>query len=173
MSNTFDLIATSRDLAAAGNVGFDDDESYAEWERALADLGDTAAEKALARRHAELTLRDQAAALKALAAEVADRAKRIEAQAERVEQGTLALVREVLDATGGKKLTLADGSSCTVQTRQTVAVVVDAEQELPAAFVTLKPQPNKAEIKAAIEAGFAVPGARLQQNESTFLRWGK
>lgn len=55
--------------------------------------------------------------------------------------------------------------------RSSEAVVFDVpEDQLPAEYLTYKPQANKTAIKAALKAGEIIPGAKLAQNKNLQIR---
>ena len=171
--NTYEIIMHSRSLAGQGEAGFDDDAGYDGWHAELAVLGATAAEKALARRYAEGSLRESAAKLKALAAAITDRAKRLDAEADRVDAGTLDLLRATMEATGNPKLTLADGGTVKLATRTSRAVVIDDDTAIPAEFSRVKIEPDKVRIKSAIDSGRDVPGAHIEERTSESVSWSR
>lgn len=114
-----------------------------------------------------LYLREDDADLDALKAEI-DRLKARYESGKKRHDYLKRLTLEALHAVGGKVKTL----EVTASIRHTKAVVVDEGTTLPEAYTTVKTtiSPNKAAIKAALEAGAAIEGCRIVENESLSIR---
>lgn len=173
MATTYELIERARNLAALGSQGFDDDAGMDAWLAECDSIGASIAEKLLARRHVEAGMREQAASLKATAAQFLDRAARLAAEADRVEAGTLALLEAQVEAGGAEKVPTPDGSWCKLRVTVSRPVEILDESALPEAFVRVVKSPDKTAIGAELNLGHEVPGAVLGSRESRGVSWGK
>lgn len=112
-------------------------------------------------------LEADAAACKQWAKEAADRAKAIEARAERIRD----YLASNLESCGVDKL---DGPGISIGWRKSSAVVIDGQDLIPAEFMRVKPapapEPDKTAIAAAIKAGQEVPGAHIEQRRTLQIR---
>lgn len=97
-----------------------------------------------------------AAACKEHAKTYTDRAKRLEDRAEAMTRA----MGELLDATGQRKIAHPLGTVSRTKGRQTVQIVDEAE--VPSQLCKVVSSPDRAAIKAQLEAGETVPGAVLQ-----------
>ncbi|HEY8880392.1 MAG TPA: siphovirus Gp157 family protein [Roseateles sp.] len=108
-----------------------------------------------------------AANCKQWAKDANDRAKAIEARAERMRQ----YLADNLEACGIEKV---EGPGVAISFRKSSAVVIDGEDLIPAEFMRTKPapapEPDKKAIADAIKAGQAVPGAHVEQRKSLQIR---
>jgi hypothetical protein len=175
-NSTFDIIMHARDLTARATAGFDPDDDTAlnAWQAELDATEGTVGDKTLARAHVAHGLRSQAADLKELAARILARASAVLGHADRVDEGTLALVLANAEATGKPRLNMPDGGWASAQVYRSESVEVDDASLLAPEFVRFKPaEPNKTAIGIALKAGLPVPGCRLQANESTKLKFSK
>jgi len=87
------------------------------------------------------------------------------ARLERREYSLRGLIAKVMNSAG---LTKAELAEATVSIRAGVPrVVITNEHEIPREFLRIKTEPDKTKIKAAINAGEAVPGATLSNAEPT------
>lgn len=173
MPTSHEIILQARHLAAIGSNGFESDEDFDAWQAQVDALGHTVADKVLARKHAEVGLRDFAVSIRESAERMLGAAKRIEAEADRVDAGTLGLLRENVAAGGAARVNTADGGWAKLAVRKSESVEVDDPEALPPAFVRTKTEPDKAAIKAALKAGDKVPGARLVENEKEGVAWSR
>lgn len=103
----------------------------------------------------KLDARELATGAKARKAEVAERQSRFE----RKEDGYTALLKGLMLAADLDKLTLPEATVSVTKAR--TIVEIEDEAALPQGFVEIRRVPKKSEIKAALEAGDAIPGARL------------
>lgn len=112
-------------------------------------------------------LEAEAAAVKQWAKDATDRAKALEARAERIRDYLAAS----LESCGIEKV---EGPGVSIGWRKSSAVVIDCPELLPAEFTRQKPppplEPDKAAIAAAIKAGNEVPGAHVEQRRSLQIR---
>jgi hypothetical protein len=101
------------------------------------------------------------AAAKAQADALAARASRFAAAgaAHKAQLGPL------LDAIGTRKLVLPAATVSRLAGRASVRI--DAPDDVPTQLCRIRREPDKAAIKAALEAGEAVPGARLENGPDT------
>ncbi len=97
----------------------------------------------------------------------------LERTAKRVEQTTLTMLRAdraIARVEGTYKAELGDGTKLTLRVRVSERTDVErgAIDDLPEEFVRVVKEPNKVAIKAALQAGRAVPGCSLVEgiNES-------
>lgn len=108
-----------------------------------------------------------AAACKQWAKDATERAKAIEARAERMRD----YLARNLDACGIEKV---EGPGIAIGFRKSSAVVIDGEDLIPAEYMRVKPQPapepDKPAIAAAIKAGKEVPGAHVEQRKSLQIK---
>lgn len=108
-----------------------------------------------------------AAACKQWAKDAAERAKAIEARAERLRD----YLASNLEACGIEKV---DGPGIAISFRKSSAVVIDGEDLIPAEFMRTKPapppEPDKKAIADAIKAGREVPGAHVEQRRSLQIK---
>lgn len=113
------------------------------------------------------SLEADATACKQWAKEAADRAKAIEARAERIRD----YLASNLESCGVEKVS---GPGIELSFRKSSAVVIDGQDLIPAEFMCVKPapapEPDKAAIAAALKAGQAVPGAHLEQRRTLQIR---
>ena len=104
-----------------------------------------------------------AAAIKQFEAEQKARRQAIENRADSLR----AYLARCMDATGIEKI---EGPGIKLSFRKSSAVVVDAEDLIPAEYMRVKPapapEPDKTAIAAALKAGAAVPGAHLETRKS-------
>ena len=109
----------------------------------------------------------EAAAVKAWAKEASERAKLIEARAERLRE----YLSSNMQACG---ITKISGPGITLSFRASHAVVIDDAEQIPAAFLRFKPapppEPDKAAIAAIIKLGEVVPGAHVETRQSLQVR---
>ena len=108
-----------------------------------------------------------AAACKQWAKDANERAKAIEARAERMR----AYLAENLEACQIEKV---DGPGIAISFRKSSAVVIDGSDLIPAEYMRTKPapdpEPDKKAIADAIKAGKEVPGAHVEQRRSLQIR---
>jgi hypothetical protein len=108
-----------------------------------------------------------AAAVKQWAKDAAERAKAIEARADRLRS----YLASNLEAAGIEKV---EGPGVSISFRKSSAVVIDGEDLIPAEFMRQKPapapEPDKAAIAAAIKAGQEVPGAHIEHRRSLQIK---
>ena len=67
----------------------------------------------------------------------------------------------------------ATGPGWTASLRESVAVEIADPTAIPADYLRVRREPDKGAIKAAMEAGQAVPGAELRHNVSVSIRPAK
>jgi hypothetical protein len=108
-----------------------------------------------------------AVACKQWAKDANDRAKAIEARAERMKT----YLAENLEACQIEKV---DGPGIAISFRKSSAVVIDGADLIPAEYMRAKPapdpEPDKKAIADAIKAGKEVPGAHVEQRRSLQIR---
>lgn len=108
-----------------------------------------------------------AAAVKQWAKDAAERAKAIEARAERLRT----YLASNLEACGIEKV---EGPGVSISFRKSAAVVIDGEDLIPAEYMRQKPapapEPDKKAIADAIKAGIEVPGAHIEQRRSLSIK---
>lgn len=108
-----------------------------------------------------------AAACKQWAKDANERAKAIEARADRMRE----YLASNLEACGIEKVA---GPGVAISFRASSAVVIDAEDLLPAEFMRVKPapapEPDKTAIAAAFKAGQEVPGAHIEHRKSIQIK---
>ena len=108
-----------------------------------------------------------AANCKQWAKDANERAKAIEARAERMRD----YLASNLEACGIEKV---EGPGVAISFRKSSAVVIDGADLLPAKYMRVKPapapEPDKAQIATDIKAGVEVPGAHLEQRRSLQIR---
>lgn len=113
------------------------------------------------------SLEADAAAVKQWAKEATERAKAMEARAERVRD----YLASNLDACGVEKL---ESPGVSISFRKSSAVVIDGQDLIPAEFMRAKPapepEPDKKAIADAIKAGHVVPGAHVEQRRSLQIK---
>lgn len=172
MATTFDLMATALNMGARASMGFDDDDTMAAFDAELSALGETGADKALARRHVAAGMRAQANGIRETALRLLDKCKRIEADADRIDEGTLALVSALQEAMGTDRVKTPDGgwAKAAVRKSETVEVNVDLITD---DWCRFKREVDRAKIKEAIKSGVEVPGAWLEAHENIGLAWSK
>lgn len=113
------------------------------------------------------SLEADAASVKQWAKDAAERAKAMEARAERLREylaGNMA-------ACGIEKV---EGPGVSISFRKSSAVVIDGEDLIPAEYMRQKPapapEPDKKAIADAIKAGIEVPGAHIEQRRSLSIK---
>lgn len=108
-----------------------------------------------------------AAAVKQWAKDATERAKAIEARADRLR----AYLAANLEAVGIEKV---EGPGVSISFRKSSAVVIDGEDLIPTEFMRQKPapapEPDKTAIAAAIKAGQEVPGAHIEHRRSLQIK---
>lgn len=108
-----------------------------------------------------------AAACKQWAKDATDRAKAIEARAERIRD----YLAKNLDACGIEKIS---GPGVALSWRASSAVVIDEPGLIPVEFMRVKPapdpEPDKKAIADAIKAGKEVPGAHVEARKSLQIK---
>lgn len=113
------------------------------------------------------SLEADADAARQWAKDATDRAKAMEARAERIRD----YLASSLETCGVEKI---EGPGVVIGFRKSSAVVIDGEDLIPAEYMRQKPapaaEPDKAAIAAAIKAGNEVPGAHIEQRRSLQIR---
>jgi hypothetical protein len=104
-----------------------------------------------------------AAAIKARKQEIAERQIRFERKAD----GAKALIKSVMLAADLPKVTLPDATVSITKPRTKVNIL--DVNELPQGFYVTERKAKSAEIKAALEAGEAIPGAELALGEEGLM----
>lgn len=104
-----------------------------------------------------------AAAVKARKQEIAERQTRFERKAE----GAKALLKSLLIAADVPKVTLPDATVSITKPR--TKCVIDDVNELPQGFYEIERKAKAADIKAELEAGRDVPGARLELGQEGLM----
>jgi hypothetical protein len=108
-----------------------------------------------------------AAGAKQRAAEMADRAKAIQARADAVKD----YLARNLEAAGKEKI---ENDEICLSWRKSSAVVIDGADLIPAEFIRVKPapppEPDKKAIADAIKAGAEIPGAHIEHRRSLTIR---
>ena len=108
-----------------------------------------------------------AAAVKQWAKDATERAKAIEARADRLRT----YLASNLEACGIEKV---EGPGVSISFRKSSAVVIDGEDLIPAEYMRQKPapapEPDKKAIADAIKAGIEVPGAHIEQRRSLSIK---
>ncbi len=108
-----------------------------------------------------------AAACKQWAKDATERAKAIEARADRLRD----YLATNLEACGIEKV---DGPGVAISFRKSSAVVIDGQDLIPDEFMRRKPapdpEPDKAAIAAAIKLGREVPGAHIEARKSLQIK---
>jgi len=112
-------------------------------------------------------LEADAAAVKQWAKDASDRAKALEARAERLKD----YLANCLESCGVERV---EHPGITLSWRKSSAVVIDGQDLIPDEFMRRKPapepEPDKPAIAAAIKAGKTVPGAHVEQRKSLQIR---
>lgn len=104
-----------------------------------------------------------ASAGKEIRSEQSERISRFERQAD----GYAALIKSLMLAADLPKIILPEATVSITKARTTVEIT--DENELPQGFVEIRRVPKKTEIKAALEAGDEIPGARLGLSEEGLM----
>lgn len=104
-----------------------------------------------------------ASAVKAIKQDNAERQARFERKAD----GATALLKSLLLAADLDKVTLPEATVSITKPR--TKCVIDDVNELPQGFYAVERKPKTAEIKAALEAGDEVPGARLELGDDGLM----
>lgn len=119
--------------------------------------------KAQSVAHMVRAMESNAAAVKQWAKDASERAKAIEARADRLRE----YLSSNMQACGIQKI---EGPGITLSFRKSSAVVIDDEAQIPAAYMRQKPppppEPDKVALAAAMKAGEMVPGARLESRQT-------
>jgi hypothetical protein len=119
--------------------------------------------KAQSVAHMVRQLDANAAAVKQWAKDASERAKAIEARAERLRE----YLSSNMQACGIQRI---EGPGITLSFRKSSAVVIDDEAQIPAAYMRQKPpppaEPDKVALAAALKLGETIPGARLETRQS-------
>ncbi len=103
-----------------------------------------------------LWTKNLAADAAALAAEVKALAERKKAAEAKIERLRAILEREL----GGETFSTP---RVAITYRKSTATIIDAEGDVPPAYLRVKTEPDKTAIKAALASGATVPGARLEE----------
>lgn len=104
-----------------------------------------------------------AAAIKAIKQENAERQARFERKAE----GATAILKSLLIAADIDKVTLPEATVSVTKPR--TKCVVDDVNELPQGFYEIERKAKTADIKAELEAGRSIPGARLELGQEGLM----
>lgn len=104
-----------------------------------------------------------ASAGKEIRSEQSERIARFERQAD----GYTTLIKSLMLAADLPKIILPEATVSITKARATVEIT--DENELPQGFVEIRRLPKKSEIKAALEAGDEIPGARLGLSEEGLM----
>lgn len=119
--------------------------------------------KAQAVAHMVRSIEADAAAIKQWAADATERARSVQARADALRQ----YLSANLQACG---ITKVEGPGIAIGWRKSSAVVIDEPGLIPAQFMRQPepppPAPDKAAIKAALQAGEEVPGAHVEVRQS-------
>ena len=176
MATTTDLILEAVELGTKASFGWDegDDISPAMFEEQLKLLGETGGDKLLARRHVAAGMRAQADHLLETAERLISRAQRIRADADRVDEGSLALASALQEAAGIDRVKTPDGGWAKAAVRKSVSVDVPVDATLlPLEYQRVKTEADKAAIKQALQAGEKIMGCALVENTKVSLAWSK
>jgi hypothetical protein len=123
--------------------------------------------KAQSAAHMVRAFEADAAACRQWAKDANDRAKAIEARAERIRD----YLASNLEACAIDKI---DGPGIAISFRKSSAVVIDGADLIPAEYMRTKPapdpEPDKKAIAEAIKAGKEVPGAHVEQRKSIQIK---
>lgn len=155
----YEISETARKLQELLEAGEIDEQTVADTMEAIG-----AEEKLESYCYVQKNLEAEVAAYKAEIERMTARKQSLEKQIDRLKAAQV----EFLQASGQKK---AKAGTFSLSLRESEAVYVTDESEIPAAF--WKPQPaklDKAAVKAALKAGEAVAGAALQTNTYLFVR---
>lgn len=155
----YEISETARKLQELLEAGEIDEQTVADTMEAIG-----AEEKLESYCCVQKNLEAEVAAYKAEIERMTARKQSLEKQIDRLKAAQVTF----MEATGQKK---AKAGTFTLSLRESEAVCVTDESEIPAAF--WKPQPaklDKAAVKAALKAGEAVAGAALQTNTYLFVR---
>lgn len=119
--------------------------------------------KAQSVAHMVRAMESDAAAVKQWAKDASERAKAIEARADRLRE----YLSSNMQACGIQKI---EGPGITLSFRKSSAVVIDDEAQIPAEYMRQKPapapEPDKVALAAAMKAGATVPGARIVERKA-------
>lgn len=123
--------------------------------------------KAQSVAHMVRVMEADAAAVKQWAKDATERAKAIEARADRLRE----YLSSNMIACG---ITKIEGPGVTLSFRKSTAVVIDDEAQIPAAYMRQRPppppEPDKVLLSAAMKAGEVVPGARLETRQALHVK---
>jgi hypothetical protein len=176
MATTFDIIAEATALGAKASMGWDegDDISPVMFEEQLKLLGETGGDKLLARRHVAAAMRGQAEHLLETADRLIDRAKRIRSDADRIDEGSLALAAALQEAAGIDRVQTPDGGWAKAAVRKSVTVDTPVDATLlPPEYQRVKTEADKTAINQALQAGEKIMGCALVENTKLSLAWSK
>lgn len=132
-----------------------------------------AAGKLTAIRHVRARLQAEEAFLAEQAKAWAARAKRRTSDIERVEELGRRLALSYQEVSGKPRCETYDGSWVKATVRYSKSLAIDDLTLVPFEFIEIKHVPDKVAIKKRIEAGEAVPGAHIDDNEIPAATWGK
>lgn len=99
--------------------------------------------------------------------------KRLEKDLEWIDGLTHTLLSAVEEVDGRRRVETMDGGWIKLATVRSERIVIDEVTDVPPKWLRITAEPNKAEIKRAIKAGEAIPGARLVEVENQRVSWGR
>jgi Siphovirus Gp157 len=165
MSASLFLIATEYREAAAQLASLDLDEATVR--DTLEAMSGELEVKATSVAHVVRAMEADAAAVKQWAKDATERAKAIEARAERLRE----YLSSNMQACGIQRV---EGPGITLSWRKSHAVVIDDAAQIPAQYMrTPEPPPaapDKRAIADAMRAGEVVPGARMETRQALQIR---
>jgi len=173
--NSYELATLARNLLQAGESGFDENQDADDWEAAFTGYLALASDKLSACRAVIVRAGADADFLRAEAKRLAEAAAKLDAVAVRVTEHTLALLQAHEALTGESKVTLENGVGWVkISRRNSVRCEVACDgADLPFRFQAMKITPDKAAIKAALDAGELVDGCALVPHTSESVQFSK
>lgn len=112
--------------------------------------------------------------LEAQANAITDRIKALAAIATASEKRAEQLRKYLADNLAAAEIQKVEGPDVVIGWRKSTAVEIEDEGQIPAEFMTTPPppapRPNKAAISAALKAGKAVAGARLEHRQNLQIK---
>ena len=99
--------------------------------------------------------------------------KRMEKDLAWCDELTGTLLSAVQDVDGRHRVETADGGWIKLATVTSERIEIDEVTDVPPKWLRITAEPNKAEMKRAIKAGEAIPGARLVEVENQRVSWGR
>lgn len=172
-TTVFDLRKGADIIVASRSLVDDEEITMEEFNEVVLDWAEKAGDKFMGLRAYRRSLLRK---IESCAAEMAlfKRHKaRLEKDLEWIDQLAHTLLSAVKDVDGRHRVETVDGGWIKLAPVKSQRIEIDEVTDVPPKWMRITAVPNKAEIKRAIKAGETIPGARLVEEETQRVSWGR